>query len=78
MVARHAVDKGDSIAGWEEGRLERWDKAQQELLKVRCHLFATARRRFLLASSSCFEGTICDFRPRMTRRLGLVEIELQR
>jgi hypothetical protein len=73
VVARHVVDRGDSIAGQEEDRQARWERAHWEL-RVRCHLFEIARRRFLLESSSCFEGTRCGFRPRMTRRLGPVEL----
>lgn len=43
---------------------------------MRCRLFEPARRQFLLESGSCFEGTKCGFRRRMTRHWGLVELRL--
>lgn len=73
MVARHAVDRGDSIVDQEEGRRERWDKARWEL-EVRYRLFVPARHQFLLGSGSCFEGMRCGSRRRMTRHLGPGEL----
>lgn len=73
VVARHAVDRGDSNVDQEEGRRERWDKARWEL-GVRYHLFVPAQRQFLLGSGSCFEGMRCGSRQRMTRHSGPGEL----